>query len=146
MVGFRCTSMNAGGSVAAPWLVTEGGTAAARVVVVFPVTDDHSGLAQRPEAVDVQAFVADAGVERIDVAVAPRLAGGDEMQPDLCRIPVGHCPAGQFEAVVTPQHRRKGPALGGQAVELGDQVLAGDAALDHSAEAFAGALIDDRTI
>jgi len=30
------------------------------VVVVFPVADDHAGLGQRPEAVGVQAFVADA--------------------------------------------------------------------------------------
>ena len=53
------------------------------VVVVLPVADDHAGLGQRPEAVDVQALVADAGVERFDVAVAPRLPGRDEVQPDL---------------------------------------------------------------
>ena len=53
------------------------------VVVVFPVANDHSGVGQRPEAVDVEAFVADAGVERFDVAVAPRLPGRDEVQPDL---------------------------------------------------------------
>jgi len=41
------------------------------VVVVLPVADDHSGLSQRPEGVDVETFVADSGVERLDVAVAP---------------------------------------------------------------------------
>jgi hypothetical protein len=53
------------------------------VVVMLPVADDHAGLGQRPEAVDVETFVADAGVERFDVAVAPRLAGWDEVQADL---------------------------------------------------------------
>ena len=64
------------------------------VVVVFPVADDHVGVGQRPEAVDVEAFVADAGVERFDMAVAPRLAGRDEMQPDLTGGPVCHCATG----------------------------------------------------
>ena len=39
---------------------------------------------------DVEAFVGDAGVERLDVAVAPRLPGRDEVQPDLASCPVGH--------------------------------------------------------
>lgn len=42
--------------------------ATAVVVVVFPVADDDAGLGPRPEAVEVEAFVADAGVERFDVA------------------------------------------------------------------------------
>ena len=37
--------------------------------------DDDAGLGQRPETVDADAFVSDAGVERFDVAVAPRLSG-----------------------------------------------------------------------
>jgi hypothetical protein len=41
--------------------------------VVFPAADDHAGLGHPPEAVDVQAFVADVGVERFSVAVAPWL-------------------------------------------------------------------------
>lgn len=59
------------------------------VVVMFPVADNDAGLGQGPEAVDVdvdvEAFVADAGVERFDVAVAPWLAGRYEAQPDLPR-------------------------------------------------------------
>jgi hypothetical protein len=43
--------------------------------------DDHARLRQRPEAVDVEAFVADAVVERFDVA--PGFAGWDEVQADL---------------------------------------------------------------
>jgi hypothetical protein len=53
------------------------------VVVVFPVADDHPGLRQGPEAVDVETFVADAGVEGFDVAVARRLTGRDKVQTDL---------------------------------------------------------------
>src|ERR1700752_118326 len=34
--------------------------------------------------------------------------------------------------------------IAAQAVQFGDQVLAGDGTLDQSAEAFAGVLVDDR--
>jgi len=60
------------------------------VVFVFPVADDHPSVGQRPEAVDVEAFIADAGVERLAIAVAPRLSGRDEVQTDLAVRPVGH--------------------------------------------------------
>jgi hypothetical protein len=50
----------------------------------------------------------------------------------------------RFGAVVTTQHRRIGAALSGQPIKLGDQVLAGDAAFDHSTQAFAGVSVDDR--
>jgi hypothetical protein len=33
------------------------------LVVVLPLADDHAGVGQLPEAVDVEAFVADTGVE-----------------------------------------------------------------------------------
>lgn len=36
-----------------------------------------------------------------------------------------------------------GAVLNGQLVQLGNQMLTGDAALDHSREAFAGVLVDD---
>jgi hypothetical protein len=57
----------------------------------------------RPETVDGEAFVADAGVKRFDVAVGPWLAWRDEVQPDLTRCaqsasaaqassgPLSHC-------------------------------------------------------
>ena len=35
------------------------------VVLVFPIGDDHPGLGQGPEAVDIEAIIADAGVERL---------------------------------------------------------------------------------
>ncbi len=64
--------------------------------------------------------------------------GGDEVQADATMGPVGHCRTSQFRSVVAPQHRRLAAPLASEAVQFGDQVLAGDAALDYSAEAFAG--------
>src|ERR1700736_5712075 len=72
-------AVGAAGGVAGWGLVAQGGVPPVMVVVMLPVADDHAGLGQRPEAIDVEAFVADAGVERFDVAVAPRLAGWDEV-------------------------------------------------------------------
>lgn len=116
----------------------------ARIIEPTSKIDAAQGLGEGPEAVDVQALVADAGGKRFDVAVAPRLAGRDEVQPDLPGRPVSHCATGQFGPVVASQHRREGAALAGQAIQFTDQVLTGDAALDHAAQAFAGVLIDDR--
>jgi len=65
------------------------------------------------------------------------------VQTDLSGGPVRHGGAGEFGSVVATQHRRISATLTGQTVELGDEVLAGDPALDHSAEAFAGVLVDD---
>ena len=59
--------------------------------------------------------------------------------------PVRHCTASQFGSVVTSQHRRVGAALAGEVVQFGDQVLAGDAAVDQTAETLTGVLIDDQT-
>jgi methyl coenzyme M reductase subunit C len=55
--------VGAGGSVARRGLVAESRVPPVVVVVVFPVADDNAGLGQRPEAVDVQAFVADPRAE-----------------------------------------------------------------------------------
>jgi hypothetical protein len=88
-------------------------------------------------------LVADAGVERLDIAVAPRLAGRDEVQPDLPGCPVCHCTTSQFRSIVTPQHGGIDTTRGGETVEFADQMLAGDAAINHPAEALAGVLIDD---
>jgi len=113
------------------------------VVVLLPVGDHDAGLGQAPEDVDVQALVADAGVERLDVAVAPRLAGRDEVQADSFAGTVGHRGARELGAVVAAQHGRVA-THGRDAVEFVDEVVAGDGALDESAEAFAGVFVDDR--
>jgi hypothetical protein len=55
--------------------IAEGGMEAVVVVVVFPVADDDAGVGERPEGVDVEAFVADPGVEGLDVAARARPVG-----------------------------------------------------------------------
>jgi hypothetical protein len=67
--------VGAGCSVDSWRLVAERGVSPAVVVVRLPVADHNSGLRTRPEHVDAQAFVAQVAVERLDVAVAPGLAG-----------------------------------------------------------------------
>ena len=112
------------------------------VVVLLPVGDHDPGLGQGPEDVDVEAFVADPAVERLDVAVAPGLAGWDERQPDPFAGPVGHRLAGEFGAVVAAQHGRVATRRG-EAVEFVDEDVGGDGAVDEAAEAFAGVFVDD---
>ena len=73
--------MSASGSVDRWGLVAERAVSSAVVVVLLPVGDHDAGLGQVPEDVDVQAFVADPAVERLDVAVAPRLTGGTNDRP-----------------------------------------------------------------
>ena len=69
---------------------------------------------------------------------------GYDVQPEITVRPVSHYTTGEFGAVVTPQHRRIGTAFGGQPVQFGDHMLAGDAALNHPAKAFTGVLVDNR--
>src|SRR5215211_1005486 len=54
-----------------------GRTAGDVVVVLAPVADDDLASAQARELLDVEQFVADAPVERLDVGVLPRGAGVD---------------------------------------------------------------------
>jgi hypothetical protein len=112
------------------------------VVLGLPVADCDPRVGQGPEEVDIEAFVAEAAVEGLDVAVPPGLAGWDECEPDAFAGPLGHRGAGQFGAVVAAQHGRVA-TLGGESVELVDDLVGGDGAFDQSAEAFAGVLVDD---
>jgi hypothetical protein len=124
--------VGAGRSINGWGLVAERAVSSAVVVVPFPVTDHDSGLGQRPEDVDVEAFVADSAVERFDVAVAPRFSGRDEGQPDPFAGPVGHRVAGQFRAVVAAQHGRVA-THGGEAVQFVDEDVGGDGSFDEPA-------------
>ena len=67
--------MGAGCSLDSWRLLAERGVSAAVVVVSLRVADHNSGLRKRAEHVDGEAFVAHGAVERLDVAVAPGLAG-----------------------------------------------------------------------
>src|SRR3954451_22752677 len=112
------------------------------VVLVLPVADGDPRVGQGPEQVDVQAFVAETAVERLNVSVPPRLAGRDEGEPDTFAGSVGHRGAGQLGAVVAAQHLRVA-AVAGQPVKLVDQPVPGEGACDEAAEALAGVLVDD---
>ncbi len=84
--------MDAGCSVSGWGVVAQRGMSSAVVVFGLPVTDYDSGLGEGPEAVDVEAFVAQATVEGFDVAVAPGLTGWDERQTDSLAGPVDWAP------------------------------------------------------
>ncbi len=111
--------MGAGGGVVRGGLVAERAVPSAVVVVLLPVADHDPGLGQAPEDVDVQAFVADAAVERLDVAVAPWFAGRDEVQPDafagLCGVAPIPASSGK-----TTRHRlhRGGDRSGNRALHI----------------------------
>jgi len=73
--------VGAGRSVDRWGLVAERGVSPAVVVVRLPVADHHACLCERPEHVDVEAFVAHPAVQRLDIAVAPGLAGWEKCRP-----------------------------------------------------------------
>jgi hypothetical protein len=77
--------------VASGCLVAEGRVRSVLGVLGLPVADDDAGVGQGPEEVDVETFVAEPGVERLDEAVAPRFAGRNERQPDPFAGPVASC-------------------------------------------------------
>ncbi len=76
------------------------------VVVIAPVIDDDFRLGQRPESIDVQAFVAHPGVERLREPVVPGLTGWDETHTDPILSPVSQGLRCHLWAVVTPEHFR----------------------------------------
>lgn len=57
------------------------------VVLVFPVGDHDPVPGQGSERRDVEAFVAQLAVERLNVAVTPSLAAWDERQATVTRSP-----------------------------------------------------------
>ena len=59
-------------------------------VLFVPVADHDLRMQQRVEAVDVEAFVANPAVERLDVPVAPRRARWNGGQSGAGASPVGH--------------------------------------------------------
>jgi hypothetical protein len=67
--------------------------------------------------------------------------GGMKCSPTHSRAQSAHPGAGQLGSVVAAQHGRVA-ARCGDAVELFDQVVAGDVAFDQAAETFTGVLVD----
>src|SRR4051794_11438605 len=99
---------------------------------MFPVGDHHARLREGPEDAEVEAFVADSGVERLDVAVAPRFTTWDERRADAFTSPPGHRLTGQLGTVGAAQHRRIA-TVQGDAIELVDDPVAGDRAIHEPA-------------
>ena len=61
------------------------------IVVTAPTLDDDLGFPQRVEYLAIEQFIAQAGIETLDVAVLPGAAGFDvgRLRPD-CADPVLH--------------------------------------------------------
>gem|GEM_PF-2002490 len=112
------------------------------IVLVVPVGDDDLGVEHGVEAVDVQALVALAGVERLDVAVVPRGSRRDERQADPIFRPGGDRVADELRTVVAAQHQWI-PAGDRYLVDQGDDTLTGDRGSGQAAEGLTGVLIDD---
>lgn len=77
--------------------------------VVFPaeVLDDHAGFGERPELLTVEAFVPEASVEALHVAVLPRAAGFDVDRLDpILRDPLLDRLGDELAPVVASKERR----------------------------------------
>jgi hypothetical protein len=97
---------------------------------------------QRPEHGDVEPFVAESAVERLDIAIAPGLARWDKRQANTFAGHLTHRLASQLRAVVAPQHGRI-PTVGSDAVQLIDEIVAGDRTCDQATKTLTGVLIHD---
>ena len=111
------------------------------VVFILPIAEDHPGLGNRPEQVEVQASSRARPLS--DVPVAPRFAEWNEGRANAFTGPVDHRGASEFWSVVAAQHGWVS-AAGGEDVELVDDGTGGDSAFDEFAEAIPGVFVDDR--
>ena len=84
--------------------VAERGVPATVVVVLLPVADHDSRVSEAVETVQVQALVANAGIERFHVAVAPRLTGWNVGNPHHALRPIGQGLGDELGPVVASQH------------------------------------------
>ena len=82
---------------------------AAHVVVDPPCLDQLASLGQRLEPVQIEAFVTQRAVERLDVRIVGRLAGPGEVETDLVvNDPVGSaCRPGAGCSRATPSGRQQ---------------------------------------
>ena len=113
------------------------------VVVDPPCFDDPAGLRQCPEEVLIEAFIAEARVERFDEPVLRGFARCDVMPFDtVLLLPFQHRTRGQLGPVVADDHawpaaRRDDP------VEFASNPDAGKGVVGDEAQAFAAEVIDD---
>ncbi len=98
--------------------VAVGGVGPVLVVVDAPVFDEDSGLEQRLEHPQVQQFVTEPGVERLDPRVLPRRARIDEHSLDTgLGAPFGHDDRDELGAVVEPKERWRSASFEHEPVE-----------------------------
>ena len=101
--------------------------------VVFPPPglDDHCGMGQVNEPVLIQAFVAEATIERFDVGVLIGFSRLNQKQfhaTSMC--PVQHCPTAEFLTVVSAD-RLWQTALHRQSIQNARQGMAVQGTLRH---------------
>ena len=114
------------------------------VVVLPPLLDDLSGLIQGGEHLGVQALLAAAAVEALDVAVVRRLAGPDELQLHARGLgPAVQGLAGELRAVVRADDSRAF-ALGSQPLQHPGHALAGQRVVRFQAGTAAVPQVHDR--
>ena len=95
-------------------------------------------MAQIEEPMFVQAFVAEAAVERLDVGVLIRLAWLDQPQLHVVAVrPFQHRTPGELLPVIGSDDVRIAAALA-DAIENADQVIATQCVLRMSSNAFCG--------
>ena len=114
--------------------------------VVFPavVLDDHAGFGERPELLTVEAFVTEASVEALHIAVLPRAAGFDVDRLDpVLGEPLLHRLGDELAPVVASQEGWRSMLLDRPAHPL-QNITALEGSICSKHMAFAGVFIKDR--
>ena len=113
------------------------------VELVPPRFEDHSGVIDAPELGRVQAFIAEAIVERLGVAVLPGFARLDVVgRRSLGFEPLGQLEGDEFGSVVAPDDGRsssKSEEPGQNPFHRGRRERSGR----HNGESFSRELVDD---
>ena len=113
------------------------------VVVLAPVFDQDPCFGEAGEQFDREQLVAHPGAEALDVGVLPRRAGLDVRAARAREAtPVAQRVGGQLGAVVAANEHRRA-ALGDEALQRNDGLVAVDAAVALDRQRLAGELIDD---
>jgi len=114
--------------------------------VVFPavVLDDHAGFGERPELLTVEAFVTEASVEALHIAVLPRAAGFDVDRLDpVLGEPLLHRLGDELAPVVASQEGWCSMLLDRPTHPL-QNITALEGSICSKHMAFAGVFIKDR--
>ena len=114
------------------------------VVFLSPGFDDRLGVTQADKPVFVQAFVAEASIERLDVSILIRFSWLNlpQLNTTLMR-PVQHGAAAEFLAVVGADHARQAP-FKPEPIQYPGQWLAADCSFWNNGHRFVRGIIHDR--